>query len=77
MPRLIPLHWKVLECVFQRCGFIFVRQAASHRVYEKDGVARPIIIPVYDAVSPDITSGLIRTAKITRQEFLRLVAECK
>lgn len=77
MPRITPLHWKVLECVFQFCGFAFVRQSASHRVYEKEGVLRPIIIPIYQDVSPDITTGLIRTAGISRTEFFRLLAHCK
>ena len=77
MPRIIPLHWKILECIFLACGFVFVRQTASHRVYEKDGVLRPVIIPVYDSISPDITTGLIRTAGITRDEFFKLLDDCK
>lgn len=77
MPRITPLHWKVLECIFMLYGFVFARQTASHRVYEKDGVLRPVIIPVYDAVSADITTGLIRTAGMTREEFFALLADCR
>jgi predicted RNA binding protein YcfA (HicA-like mRNA interferase family) len=54
MPRLTPQHWKTLECVFLRSGFTFVRQASSHRVYEKPGVLRPIIIPEYGEIDIEI-----------------------
>ena len=77
MPRITPLHWKVLECIFTLYGFVFIRQSASHRMYEKDGVLRPVVIPVYDAISPDITTGLLRTSGMTREDFFNLLAECK
>lgn len=76
MPRITPLSWKVLECIFLKYGFEFVRQASSHRVYEKDGVLRPVIIPVYDTISAEITTGLIRTAGMTREEFFTLLKDC-
>ena len=76
MPRLTPQHWKVLDCVFRKLGFEFVRQASSHKVYEKDGVARPIVIPEYDEVGTEIIMGLIRTAGIDRKEYFRVLAEC-
>ena len=50
MPRLTPLHWKVLECVFQKGGFNFYKQEGSHRVYVKKGIARPLVIPTYKDV---------------------------
>lgn len=71
MPRLTPLSWKQLEKIFQSFGFVFVRQTASHRVYEKEGILRPLIIPAYDQVSVEIISGLIRTAGISREDFLK------
>ena len=77
MPRITPLHWKILECIFLLYGFEFVRQSASHRVYEKDGILRPVIIPVYDAISPDITTWLIRTAGMSREDFFGFLNECK
>ena len=54
MPRITPVHWKVLECIFEKAGFVFERQASSHRSYTKEGIARPIIIPTYNQISPDI-----------------------
>ena len=76
MPRLTPQHWKVLECIFLRAGFTFVRQASSHRVYEKPGVLRPVIIPEYTEIDLEIIQGLIRTAQLSRQEYFALLALC-
>jgi len=77
MPRINPLHWKVLECIFLACGFVFARQASSHRVYEREGTLRPVIIPAYDAVSATIISGLLRTAGLSREDFFRYLEGCK
>jgi predicted RNA binding protein YcfA (HicA-like mRNA interferase family) len=76
MPRLTPQHWKTLECVFLRAGFIFVRQASSHRVYEKPGVPRPIIIPEYEDIDTEIIKRLMRTAGMSRDGYFRLLSEC-
>ena len=76
MPRLTPQHWRVLECIFLRAGFVFCRQSSSHRVYEKDGVLRPIIIPEYDEIAVEIIQGLLRTSGLSRSGYFRLLAEC-
>ncbi|MDY0242132.1 MAG: type II toxin-antitoxin system HicA family toxin [Rhodospirillaceae bacterium] len=73
MPRLTPQHWKDLERVFLAAGFVFVRQASSHRVYEKDGVLRPVIIPEYDEIGIEIIRGLLRTSGLSRDEYLKLL----
>jgi len=43
---------------------------------EKAGVARPLIVPKYSDVGLDIITNLIRTAGITREAFLALLANC-
>ena len=75
MPRLTPQHWKTLERVFLKAGFSFSRQASSHRVYEKPGVLRPIIIPEYDDIDVEIIKRLIRTSGLSRDEYFRLLSE--
>ena len=76
MPRLTPQHWRTLERVFLCAGFVFCRQASSHRVYEKEGVLRPIIIPEYEEISVEIIAGLLRTAGMSRQEYFDLLEKC-
>jgi len=47
MPRITPVHWKVLVCIFEKDGFIFERQKGSHMCFSKRGILRPVVIPKY------------------------------
>lgn len=76
MSRLTPQPWRVLDCIFRKAGFTFVRQASSHRVYEKDGVLRPLILPEYDEVGVEIIQGLLKTAGMTRGEYFAYLKKC-
>lgn len=75
-PRIGPVHWKVLECVFLKAGFVFDRQHGDHRAYVKPGCLRPVIIPTYKEVDADIILANLRTAKLTRDDYFRLLKEC-
>lgn len=73
MPRLTPVGWQKIVCVFEQLGYRMAGQKGSHIKLEKAGVARPLIVPRYDEVGKDIIAGLIRTAGITREAFLSLL----
>ena len=77
MSRLIPVHWKVLECIFKKAGFSFDHQRGSHRVLTQDGCLRPLIIPRYEEIDVDIIRGLMRTAGMSRKEYFQLLYQCK
>ena len=77
MPRIIPVHWKVLECIFLKEGFKFKRHnASSHRVYAKKGVNRPVIIPTRSEIDVDIIKSNMRTASMSRDRYFELLSEC-
>lgn len=76
MPRLTPLGWEKIVCVFSKLGYRMAGQKGSHIKLEKPGVARPLIVPRYDEVGVDIISGLIRTAGISRDAFIDLLDNC-
>ena len=76
MPRLTPLHWEKLVCVFGKLGYRMAGQKGSHIKLEKPGAARPLIIPRYHEVGIDIIQNLIRTAGIKRDAFLELLDIC-
>jgi predicted RNA binding protein YcfA (HicA-like mRNA interferase family) len=77
MPRITPVHWKILECIFQHDGFKFERQAGSHRSYTKAGVLRPVVIPVYSEVDEDIIRSNMKTAGMSRDIYFKLLKICK
>ena len=73
MPKITPVHWRVLEKVFLAAGFRFARQEGSHRSYTKAGISRPIVIPAYDEIPVSIIRNNLKTAGISRDEYFRLL----
>ena len=75
MPKLAPVDWKTLERIFLAAGFQFARQEGSHRSYVKSGIVRPAVIPVYHEIPVFIIRNNLRTAGISRDEYLRLLEQ--
>jgi len=76
VPRLTPVHWSKLICVFAQFGFVKVRKKGSHHQMVKDGVSRPITIPEYKEVGLDIIKNCIKTAGITKEQYFAALAKC-
>ena len=74
MSRLTPQSWKRLKRVFELAGFQEERTSGDHICMVKAGVARPIVIPKYDAVGLDIILANLRTAGLSRRDYLKLLA---
>jgi predicted RNA binding protein YcfA (HicA-like mRNA interferase family) len=77
MPRLTPVKWQILECIFEKDGFVFEREEGDHRCYTKDGVLRPVVIPKYPEIDVDIIRGNMRTANMSRERYFELLSQCK
>ncbi len=77
MPRLAPVDWKTLECVFLRAGFHFENQEGSHRTYRRKGTPRPAVIPAYREIPVFIIQNNLRTAGLSRAQYFRLLEECR
>lgn len=77
MPRLSPVKWQILECIFQKDGFVFERHEGDHRIYAKKGIPRPVVIPTYKEVQVEIIRSNMRTARMTRERYFKLLAECR
>ena len=77
MPRLRPVSLKDLEVLLFGLGFVFSRQSASHRIYWKDGLTRPLVVPCHGKkmIQVDTLIGLLKTAHISREEFLSLLGD--
>lgn len=77
MPRITPVRWKKLVCVFEKLGFKHVRSTGSHYIMTKEGVSRPVVIPMH---SKDLTQGIIksclRTACIDNEKYFELLEDC-
>ena len=63
MSGLVPADWRALERFLISVGCTFERQKGSHRVYWREGLVRPIILPAYKAVPVFVIRGILRQVK--------------
>ncbi|MGI9306077.1 MAG: type II toxin-antitoxin system HicA family toxin [Gammaproteobacteria bacterium] len=52
-------------------GFVKKRQTGSHIILTKAGIKRPLVVPNYKQLSDDIIFSNLKTAGISREEFIR------
>ena len=73
MPKIATAHYRKLVRVFEKKGFVFDRQEGDHLIYVRNDIKRPIVIPVYKSVPVFIILNNLKTAGISRQEYLSLL----
>ena len=77
VPRFPVVSSKQLIKFFEERGFHKDRQKGSHIMLEKEGVARTIVIPERKEVDIDIVQGNLRTAGISKDEFIAAMRRAK
>jgi len=73
MSHIAPVHYKKLVRVFELSGFVLDRIEGDHLVYVKEGIKRPVVIPTYKQVPVFIIKNNLRSARISREEYFRLL----
>jgi len=73
MPRITPIPAQRLRRVFELAGFKCVRIEGDHIVMVKSGVLRPLVIPDWREVPVFIIRNNLRTAGLSREEYLSLL----
>lgn len=76
MSRITPVSPQRLIRVFEKAGFTISRRRGDHVVMTKPGISRPLVVVTAEREVPvtHIMTNL-RTAGISRQEYLSLLAE--
>lgn len=78
MPRITPVKWKILECIFLKAGFVFERQMGSHRTYSRSDIDRPVVIPRHNKdIDVAIIKSNMKTANLSREDYFKYLNECK
>ena len=77
MPKLNPVSYQVLVCIFEHDGFTCVRHEGDHLVLTKPGVLRPVVIPTYRSIPVFIIKNNMRTASMSRERYLELLKQCQ
>jgi len=73
MPTLRPVDYRTLVGLFERAGYRLDRQHGDHLIYVKEGVKRPLVIPMYKEVPVFIIKNLLRSAEMSRERYLKLL----
>jgi len=69
-PKLPVVSGRELVKFFQTQGFEKARQRGSHIIMEKAGVGRAAVIPNYRELPPNIILGNLKTAGLSRKDFV-------
>ncbi|MDE2079404.1 MAG: type II toxin-antitoxin system HicA family toxin [Patescibacteria group bacterium] len=75
MPKIQSVHWKEFEKFLLRSGCMFKREKGDHRVYWKEGITRPIIVPRDTALPAFIILNNLRILGISRDEYLKAIGK--
>lgn len=74
MSKVGPVKPRLLIAVVERCGWGFVRQKGSHKVYERRGCARPIVIDDHGCDIPTtFVNQTIKNLGISREKYFELL----
>ena len=71
----IPDHgWKDVDRILRQLGFRHTRTKGDHLVYERDDMARPVIVPKWDSIPRFIVANIMRTAGVTKKAYIVLLS---
>lgn len=77
MPRIQSIHWKKFDRFLIIIGCKFTREKGDHRIYWKDGLKRPIVIPRDTSLPAFIISNNLKVLGISREDYLKIIKKCK
>lgn len=70
MGEIGSVSWKDFEKFLLANGCVFKRIKGDHRVYWKNGIRRPIVVPQRNPLPPFIILNNLRVMGITKEEFV-------
>lgn len=73
MPKIESLHWKEFEKFLLSIGCVFKREKGDHRIYWKDGIKRPIVIPRDTSLPAFIILNNLRVLGVSRETYLEVI----
>ncbi|MBI2032449.1 MAG: type II toxin-antitoxin system HicA family toxin [Candidatus Levybacteria bacterium] len=77
MPALIPVSWKEFEKFLLFVGCEFKRQLGGHRIYNRAGLKRPIVIPSHGTIPVFVIRNNLRLLGITPEGYFEILKRKK
>jgi predicted RNA binding protein YcfA (HicA-like mRNA interferase family) len=73
MPRIVSISWKKFEKFLFFVGCDFVREKGDHRIYNRPGLLRPIIVPRKNTLPVFIILNNLRVLGISTEEYVGIL----
>jgi len=73
MARLTPIHWKKFEKFLFYIGCYFEREKGDHRIYWRENLKRPVVIPRDTQLPVFIIRNNLRILNINPEEYLEIL----
>ena len=73
MAHLTPIHWKIFEKFLLFIGCRFEREKGDHRIYWREGLKRPVVIPRDEELPVFIIRNNLRILGIDFEEYLEIL----
>lgn len=73
MPRITPISWQKFEKFLLYVGCEFVREKGDHRLYDREGLLRPIVIPRLKELPVFIIQNNLRNLKVSHDQYLEIM----
>lgn len=77
MPALTPTSWKEFEKFLLFVGCTFKRQSGGHRVYNREGLKRPIVVPAHGTIPVFVIRNNLRLLGITPEGYFEILKRKK
>lgn len=73
MAHLAPIHWKKFEKFLVYIGCHFEREKGDHRIYWREGLKRPVVIPRDTQLPVFVIRNNLRILNISPEEYLEIL----
>jgi len=73
MAHLTPVHWKKFEKFLLFIGCSFDRERGDHRIYWRENLKRPVVIPREEELPVFIIRNNLRILGVSPEEYLDIL----
>lgn len=75
MGGIVPISWKKFEKILFLEGCVFKREKGDHRIYWKQGLPRPIVLPRDSQLPVFVIRNNMRLLGLTVERYLEMLDE--
>lgn len=73
MPKISSIHWKKFEKFLLFVGCEFKREKGDHRIYWRQGLPRPIVLPRRSQLEIFIIQNNLRLLGMSPKEYIEIL----